>query len=181
VRYTCVSNALPLMHVHTGRQVDRMHISTIAMVVCTNHTAQSPEPEPHTAVCCCTACCTPPQESVDLVEEIAMQYITDTVHTAMRAAAARSAAATGAAAARRDELKLEDVLYAVRRDPRKVARIQVRGMSSSSSSSSSVCYRIESVWGCLQGAAVAAAANIVAHLSCTVHLCIYGVHQMSMW
>lgn len=66
----------------------------------------------------------PLKESVDLVEEIAMQYITDTVHTAMRAAAARSAAATGAAAARRDELKLEDVLYAVRRDPRKVARIQ---------------------------------------------------------
>lgn len=29
-------------------------------------------------------------------------------------------------AARKDELKLEDVLYAVRRDPRKVARIQVR-------------------------------------------------------
>lgn len=31
------------------------------------------------------------QETVDLVEEIAMQYITDTVHTAMRAAAARNA------------------------------------------------------------------------------------------
>jgi hypothetical protein len=29
-------------------------------------------------------------------------------------------------ATRKDELKLEDVLYAVRRDPRKVARIQVR-------------------------------------------------------
>lgn len=32
------------------------------------------------------------QETVDLVEEIAMQYITDTVHTAMRAAATRTAA-----------------------------------------------------------------------------------------
>jgi hypothetical protein len=73
-------------------------------------------------------CCMPTQESVDLVEEIAMQYITDTVHTAMRAAAARTAAS--GAAARKDELKLEDVLYAVRRDPRKVARIQVRGCSS---------------------------------------------------
>lgn len=34
------------------------------------------------------------QETVDLVEEIAMQYITDTVHTAMRAAAARNAGTT---------------------------------------------------------------------------------------
>lgn len=32
---------------------------------------------------------------------------------------------SGAGAARKDELKLEDLLYAVRHDPRKVARIQV--------------------------------------------------------
>lgn len=30
------------------------------------------------------------------------------------------------AAARKDELRLEDILYAVRRDPRKVSRIQVQ-------------------------------------------------------
>lgn len=47
-------------------------------------------------VCCSprsAPCALPPplQETVDLVEEIAIQYITDTVHTAMRAAAARNA------------------------------------------------------------------------------------------
>lgn len=68
----------------------------------------------------------PLKETVDLVEEIAIQYITDTVHTAMRAAAARNAgtSSSAVASARKDELKLEDVLFAVRRDSRKVARVQ---------------------------------------------------------
>lgn len=39
--------------------------------------------------------------------------------------ACRTLCSSGTAASRKDELKLEDLLYAVRRDPRKVARIQV--------------------------------------------------------
>ncbi|KAF8060339.1 GULLO1 [Scenedesmus sp. PABB004] len=63
----------------------------------------------------------PIKETVDLVEDIAVGFITETVHAAMVAAAARHPPGGGA---RREELRLEDLLHAVRRDPRKVARIQ---------------------------------------------------------
>lgn len=70
------------------------------------------------------------QATVDLVEDIALQFITDVVHGAMAAAATRNPGAPGggssSSAAKKDELRLDDLLYAVRRDPRKVARIQVR-------------------------------------------------------
>lgn len=71
------------------------------------------------------------QETVDLVEDIAVQFITDTVHAAMTSAAARNpgtygSSSSSSAAAKKDEIRLEDLLFAVRRDPRKVARIQVR-------------------------------------------------------
>jgi hypothetical protein len=67
---------------------------------------------------------------VDLVEDIAVQFITDVVHSAMSAASARNpgglaGGSAGSSAAKKDDLRLEDLLYAVRRDPRKVARIQV--------------------------------------------------------
>lgn len=67
----------------------------------------------------------PLKETVDLVEDIALQYMTDTVHAAMAAAAARHpTTATASGSGKRDELRLEDVMWAVRRDARKVARIQ---------------------------------------------------------
>lgn len=48
---------------------------------------------PHPILTTHTPKLTHTQETVDLVEEIAMQYITDTVHAAMRAAAVRTAGA----------------------------------------------------------------------------------------
>lgn len=67
------------------------------------------------------------QETVDLVEDIAVQFITDTVHAAMQSAAARNpGSSASSSAAKKDEIRLEDLLFAVRKDPRKVARIQVR-------------------------------------------------------
>jgi hypothetical protein len=67
------------------------------------------------------------QETVDLVEDIAVQFVTETVHAAMAAAALRAIpGTTGAGSAKqKKDLDLEDLLFAVRRDPRKVARIQV--------------------------------------------------------
>lgn len=65
----------------------------------------------------------PLKETVDLVEDIAVQFITDTVHAAMQSAAARNPGSSSSAA-KKDEIRLEDLLFAVRRDPRKVARIQ---------------------------------------------------------
>jgi hypothetical protein len=66
------------------------------------------------------------QETVDLVEDIAVQFVTETVHAAMAAAALRALPnATAASAKQKKDLDLEDLLFAVRRDPRKVARIQV--------------------------------------------------------
>eukprot|EP00879_Flechtneria_rotunda_P003232 GHRR01003455.1.p1 GENE.GHRR01003455.1~~GHRR01003455.1.p1 ORF type:complete len:222 (+),score=68.91 GHRR01003455.1:443-1108(+) len=61
----------------------------------------------------------PLKETAELVEDIAVQFITDTVHTAMGAAAARNPGTS-----KKDDLRLEDLMYAIRRDSRKVARIQ---------------------------------------------------------
>lgn len=67
----------------------------------------------------------PIKETVDLVEDIAVQFVTETVHAAMAAAALRALPnATAASAKQKKDLDLEDLLFAVRRDPRKVARIQ---------------------------------------------------------
>ncbi|GJP74404.1 hypothetical protein CLOP_g4989 [Closterium sp. NIES-67] len=52
----------------------------------------------------------PLPESVELVEEIAIEYITDMVHRAQEVAA------------RRGRLTTEDVLFLIRKDPRKFAR-----------------------------------------------------------
>ncbi|WIA44352.1 hypothetical protein OEZ86_007137 [Tetradesmus obliquus] len=68
----------------------------------------------------------PIKETVDLVEDIAVQYVTETVHAAMAAAALRALPnpAAASSAKQKKDLDLEDLLFAVRRDPRKVARIQ---------------------------------------------------------
>jgi hypothetical protein len=63
---------------------------------------------------------------VDLVEDIAVQFVTETVHAAMAAAALRAVPGATGAAKQKSDVDVPDLLFAVRKDPRKVARIQVR-------------------------------------------------------
>jgi hypothetical protein len=62
---------------------------------------------------------------VDLVEDIAVQFVTETVHAAMAAAALRAAPGATGAAKQKSDVDVPDLLFAVRKDPpRKVACIQ---------------------------------------------------------
>jgi hypothetical protein len=65
------------------------------------------------------------QETVDLVEDIAVQFVTETVHAAMAAAAVRAVPGATGAAKQKSDVDVPDLLFAVRKDPRKVARVQV--------------------------------------------------------
>jgi hypothetical protein len=65
------------------------------------------------------------QETVDLVEDIAVQFVTETVHAAMAAAAVRAVPGATGAAKQKSDVDVPDLLFAVRKDPQKVARIHL--------------------------------------------------------
>jgi hypothetical protein len=94
-RRACVRANVVRRH---SQRIISMHTSPANATGCAEHKGSvlhAVLPVVTHTVCMSVSCPLPSvQETVDLVEEIAMQYITDTVHTAMRAAAARNAGTT---------------------------------------------------------------------------------------
>jgi transcription initiation factor TFIID subunit 13 len=69
----------------------------------------------------------PIKESVELLEDMAVEYVTDIVHKAMSLVHKRTTAAAAASASSKtkaEQLTLDDLLYVLRHDPRKYSRVR---------------------------------------------------------
>ena len=69
----------------------------------------------------------PIKESVELLEDMAVEYVTDIVHKAMSLVHKRTTAAAGGPSSsktKNEQLTLDDLLYVLRHDPRKYSRVR---------------------------------------------------------